>query len=137
MSAAPHGSCTVAMSGGRSQPVAQGETRRAIHPEGEIRKASPMARAACGAARNGVRTRLARRGLEERFRVDSAGTGSWHVGEPPDPRAREVARRNGIADPEEPKTALGVALDSLRPALDERVVIDCAEVGRERLEVEV
>src|SRR6056297_2460595 len=52
-------------------------------------------------------------------------------------RGMGVARRNGIADPEEPKTALGVALDSLRPALDERVVIDCAEVGRERLEVEV
>src|SRR6185312_8358602 len=26
----------------------------------------------------------------------SAGTGAWHVGEPPDPRAREAARRRGI-----------------------------------------
>lgn len=28
--------------------------------------------------------------------VDSAGTGDWHVGEPPDPRAQAVARRNGV-----------------------------------------
>ena len=29
--------------------------------------------------------------------VDSAGTGGWHVGEPPDPRSCEVARRHGIS----------------------------------------
>ena len=28
--------------------------------------------------------------------VDSAGTGSWHVGSPPDPRAQAVARKNGL-----------------------------------------
>ncbi len=28
--------------------------------------------------------------------VDSAGTGSWHVGEQPDPRSVDVARKNGI-----------------------------------------
>jgi protein-tyrosine phosphatase len=28
--------------------------------------------------------------------VDSAGTGDWHQGHPPDPRARAVARRNGV-----------------------------------------
>lgn len=28
--------------------------------------------------------------------IDSAGTGRWHVGEPPDHRAIEVARRNGL-----------------------------------------
>jgi protein-tyrosine phosphatase len=27
--------------------------------------------------------------------VDSAGTGDWHVGSPPDPRAQAVARKNG------------------------------------------
>lgn len=36
------------------------------------------------------------RGLEERFRIDSAGTGGWHVGEPPDPRSIQVARDHGI-----------------------------------------
>ncbi len=29
--------------------------------------------------------------------ADSAGTGGWHVGEPPDVRARAVARRHGVA----------------------------------------
>ncbi|MBA15832.1 MAG: phosphotyrosine protein phosphatase [Sphingomonas sp.] len=28
--------------------------------------------------------------------VDSAGTGEWHVGHPPDPRSQEVAARHGI-----------------------------------------
>lgn len=30
------------------------------------------------------------------YRVDSAGTGGWHAGQPPDPRAIEAARRAGI-----------------------------------------
>jgi protein-tyrosine phosphatase len=30
--------------------------------------------------------------------VDSAGTGDWHIGHPPDPRAQEVARRLGGVD---------------------------------------
>lgn len=33
--------------------------------------------------------------LEAEVYVDSAGTGAWHVGEPPDARARESARRRG------------------------------------------
>lgn len=28
--------------------------------------------------------------------MDSAGTGAWHVGNPPDPRSVEVAARHGI-----------------------------------------
>lgn len=28
--------------------------------------------------------------------VDSAGTGAWHIGDPPDRRSIEVARRHGI-----------------------------------------
>jgi protein-tyrosine phosphatase len=35
-------------------------------------------------------------GLEDEVVIDSAGTGGWHVGEPPDPRATEAARRRGI-----------------------------------------
>jgi len=35
-------------------------------------------------------------GLESRVEIDSAGTGSWHIGEPADPRARAAARRRGI-----------------------------------------
>lgn len=30
------------------------------------------------------------------WEVDSAGTASYHIGEPPDPRSVEIARKNGI-----------------------------------------
>ncbi|PBJ14613.1 Low molecular weight protein-tyrosine-phosphatase YfkJ [Flavobacterium sp. ACN6] len=33
---------------------------------------------------------------KDKFFVDSAGTGSWHVGHCPDKRSIEVARKNGI-----------------------------------------
>lgn len=36
------------------------------------------------------------RGVLDRFVVDSAGTGGWHVGEPPDPRVHRVAAANGV-----------------------------------------
>ncbi len=36
-------------------------------------------------------------GLGDRIEVDSAGTGAWHAGEPPDARARAVAQKNGVA----------------------------------------
>ena len=36
-------------------------------------------------------------GLEAEIVLDSAGTGGWHVGEPPDPRATQAAARRGIA----------------------------------------
>ncbi len=35
-------------------------------------------------------------GVTDRFEVDSAGTHAYHVGEPPDPRARETASRRGV-----------------------------------------
>lgn len=35
-------------------------------------------------------------GLADTVTIDSAGTGAWHVGEPPDPRARAAASRRGI-----------------------------------------
>jgi protein-tyrosine phosphatase len=45
----------------------------------------------------GIFRHLAReRGLERTLRIDSAGTGAWHVGNPPDPRSTEVAARHGI-----------------------------------------
>lgn len=37
-----------------------------------------------------------RNGLQEQIWVDSAGTHAYHVGEPPDRRAQETARRRGI-----------------------------------------
>lgn len=48
---------------------------------------SPLAEAA-------LRAEAERAGLE--VEVDSAGTGDWHLGYPPDPRAAAVARREGI-----------------------------------------
>ena len=48
---------------------------------------SPLAEAA-------FRAEAARAGLE--VEIDSAGTGGWHQGEPPDRRAQAVASRHGI-----------------------------------------
>ncbi len=48
---------------------------------------SPLAEAA-------FRLAAERAGLD--VTVDSAGTGDWHVGEPPDPRAIAVARAHGL-----------------------------------------
>ncbi|MHB1999240.1 MAG: low molecular weight protein-tyrosine-phosphatase [Solirubrobacteraceae bacterium] len=39
---------------------------------------------------------LAQRGLDDAVELDSAGTGSWHVGEPPDARASAAAKERGI-----------------------------------------
>ena len=39
---------------------------------------------------------IAQAGLEDRFVVDSAGTGGWHVGHPADRRMRAAAERRGI-----------------------------------------
>jgi protein-tyrosine phosphatase len=44
----------------------------------------------------GVMRRLvAEQGLEDEIEIDSAGTGGWHVGAPPDARATEAAGRRG------------------------------------------
>ena len=42
------------------------------------------------------RSRVEARGLSAGFHIDSAGTGGWHVGDPPDPRSVAVAFDNGI-----------------------------------------
>ena len=45
----------------------------------------------------GVMRRLLReQRLEDAVEVDSAGTGGWHVGDPPDTRATAAARARGI-----------------------------------------
>jgi protein-tyrosine phosphatase len=48
---------------------------------------SPLAEAA-------FRAEAERAGLA--VHIDSAGTGDWHVGSPPDPRAQAIARRHGL-----------------------------------------
>lgn len=34
--------------------------------------------------------------MTDRLFVDSAGTGGWHAGDPPDPRSIAIARKHGI-----------------------------------------
>lgn len=48
---------------------------------------SPLAEAA-------LRAEAQKAGID--MTVDSAGTGDWHVGHPPDPRAQAVALRHGV-----------------------------------------
>lgn len=43
-----------------------------------------------------MRHLLAERGLEDAVEVDSAGTGGWHAGAPPDARSTAAAARRGI-----------------------------------------
>jgi protein-tyrosine phosphatase len=43
-----------------------------------------------------MRGLLREQGLEDAVAVDSAGTGGWHVGDPPDARAAAAARSRGI-----------------------------------------
>ena len=43
-----------------------------------------------------MRALVAEQGLEEQIEIDSAGTGSWHVGGAPDRRATDAARARGL-----------------------------------------
>lgn len=43
-----------------------------------------------------MRALILQRGLQAHVEVDSAGTGGWHVGESPDPRATAAARARGV-----------------------------------------
>jgi protein-tyrosine phosphatase len=43
-----------------------------------------------------MRALVVQAGAAEKVEIDSAGTGSWHVGSAPDRRASEAARRRGV-----------------------------------------
>ncbi|HUH80312.1 MAG TPA: low molecular weight protein-tyrosine-phosphatase [Solirubrobacteraceae bacterium] len=43
-----------------------------------------------------MRSLVIREGLEDQIQLDSAGTGSWHLGSAPDGRARQAAAGRGI-----------------------------------------
>jgi len=43
-----------------------------------------------------MRQLLERNQLSGQIEIDSAGTGDWHLGEPPDRRAKAAAKRRGI-----------------------------------------
>ncbi|NNF58712.1 MAG: low molecular weight phosphotyrosine protein phosphatase [Rhodothermaceae bacterium] len=42
------------------------------------------------------RAKVEEAGLATHFEIDSAGTGPWHAGEPPDARMRSTAQKNGV-----------------------------------------
>jgi protein-tyrosine phosphatase len=78
---------------------------------------SPLAEAA-------FRREAERLGLD--VEIDSAGTGDWHIGYPPDPRAAAVAGRNGI-DISNLKARLVTAEDFRR--FDHIVALDPNNLG--------
>jgi protein-tyrosine phosphatase len=47
-------------------------------------------------AEGAMRELVREAGLEQQIELDSAGTGSWHVGSAPDERATAVAARRGV-----------------------------------------
>lgn len=42
-----------------------------------------------------LRNEAAKAGATDTFEIESAGTGSWHIGNPPDPRAQAAALERG------------------------------------------
>jgi protein-tyrosine phosphatase len=79
-------------------------------------------------------------GLEDRIEIDSAGTGGWHAGSPPDERATAAARRRGIplegaarqVEPEDfERFDLIVAMD--RSNLDDLQALAPDEEARDRV----
>lgn len=42
------------------------------------------------------RTLVRKKNLVEEIQIDSAGTGSWHIGQPPDKRSQEAANLRGF-----------------------------------------
>ncbi len=47
-------------------------------------------------AEGALRARIEAAGLRDVIEVDSCGTGDWHVGDPPDPRAIRSAAAHGV-----------------------------------------
>ncbi|MGO3128316.1 MAG: low molecular weight protein-tyrosine-phosphatase [Luteimonas sp.] len=47
-------------------------------------------------AEGALRARIEAAGLRDVIEVDSCGTGDWHVGDPPDPRAVRSAAAHGV-----------------------------------------
>lgn len=72
------------------------------------------------------------RGVIDRLRVDSAGTGGWHAGNRPDPRSVAVAEKHGVALPGRARRldgpADGAAFD-LIVAMDRQNAIDAIAMG--------
>lgn len=81
------------------------------------------------------RHRVAQAGLTDRIRIDSAGTGDWHIGKPPHEGTRAVLAREGI--PHEGLRARLITASDLEDfdwvvAMDQSNVRDIARVGSGR-----
>ena len=74
---------------------------------------------------------LRERGLQDRFTVDSAGTGGWHVGHPPDDRSIAVANRHGIELPSRARKIHSDdwAIFDLIIVMDNDNLADCLDAG--------
>ncbi|MCT0219331.1 low molecular weight phosphotyrosine protein phosphatase [Synechococcus sp. CS-1329] len=78
---------------------------------------------------------LQQRGLEQSFRVDSAGTGSWHTGQPADARMRAAAAGRGIHLPSRARQIVAADLDGFDHILtmddDNLMAVQAMGRGRE------
>ncbi len=78
-----------------------------------------------------MQTCIAERGLTGRVRVDSAGTGDWHIGERADPRMRQAAAARGYELASRSRQVVGDELDSwdLVVAMDRTNLDDLQRLG--------
>jgi protein-tyrosine phosphatase len=67
-----------------------------------------------------MRALLREQGLDDVVQVDSAGTGAWHLGDPPDARATAAARARGV-------TLVGAARQVTRADFDDYDLILAAD----------
>ncbi len=72
-----------------------------------------------------MRHHVAEAGREEEIAVESAGTGDWHVGHPPDARSAAAARERGIE-------LVGVARQVTRADFDDYDLIVAMDRANER-----
>jgi protein-tyrosine phosphatase len=72
-------------------------------------------------------------GVAGRFEVDSAGTGDWHVGERPDARSVEVARKYGVTLPSRARQVTRADFDRFDyiVAMDRENLWDLERLARE------
>jgi protein-tyrosine phosphatase len=75
---------------------------------------------------------LSEAGLSQRFTIDSAGTGAYHVGEPADARSAAEARRRGVELPSRARQFTTTDFDRFDyvVAMDRRNQRDLARLAR-------
>ena len=121
------GSCVARL--GRHDPNVLG-----WHPPSPCGSSSSAS--ATSAARPRPRASCARcvraEGLEDAIELDSAGTGGWHVGEPPDARATAAAQARGIALTGAARQVTPRGLRALRPPARDGPARTCATCAASR-----